>query len=189
MFSANPTRADSLISPDLSFHRKPELVASCLVCAAITLRANRICASYQVSLISFCLMGAIHDCGPLESPIDNSATRDYSSSVAQTSNQNNYSKWGNATYYCSAPGTIGTECWGWIGVIALTLLTVQAPVPTLCPLFYCTSISACSPNSPCGIISSCDLSAALFNLSRLSSLFSTLTRMLHPSTISQAFPK
>jgi hypothetical protein len=87
MFSANLTRINSLISPDLSFHRKPELVASCLVCAVITLRANRICASYQVSLLSFCLMGAIHDCGPLESPIDNSATCDYSSPVVQTSNQ------------------------------------------------------------------------------------------------------
>jgi hypothetical protein len=77
--------SESRVNPDLSssfsFNRKPELVASCLVCGAITLRANRLRVSYQASLISFCSMGAIHGCGPLEKvPLtnDNPATRDYS---------------------------------------------------------------------------------------------------------------
>jgi hypothetical protein len=68
MFSANLiglTQTSHSIVGSLNQSRLV-LVCGAAVTQLFTLRANRLHASYQVSLISFCSAGAIHSCGPLE---------------------------------------------------------------------------------------------------------------------------
>jgi hypothetical protein len=85
-------------NPDSSFYRKPELVASLRRNYAARQQISRLLSSEPNILLFDRRYSQLWSFG--KSPIGNPATRKYSG-WTDSSNQNNYAKWGKAEYYCS----------------------------------------------------------------------------------------